>query len=201
MDKYSEHSIELRHRILDATIPLFNAHGLKFTMDALAKSLGMSKKTIYAVFPDKETLLHEMVDYCFDFISQGKEDLIRDERLGFTQKLRRVLGLLTEKYESIDFSKLHVLRDRHPAVYAHVAKRLESGWESTTELLEQGMSTGVLRPFSVPLFKTMMEATLERFFQNDVLIRSHITYRQALEQIVDILLSGILRRDGEEAAL
>ena len=38
----------------------------------------------------------------------------------------------------------------------------------------------------------MMEATLEQFFQQDVLVRSGLTYRQGLEQVVDILLEGIL---------
>ena len=32
-------------------------------------------------------------------------------------------------------------------------------------------------------FKTMMEATLERFFQDDVLVRSGLTYREALEHV------------------
>ncbi len=198
MEKAAPNSLELKQKILDATIPLFNARGLKFTMDELARSLAMSKKTIYAVFPDKATLLHEMVDYCFDFIGQSKERIIRDEGADLPHKLRRVLSLLTDKYESIDLSRLHVLREKYPAVYAHVAQRLESGWESTVALLEQGMAEGSLRRVPIPIFKTMMEATLERFFQDDVLVRSGLTYREALEHVVDILLRGIIagKEDG-----
>ena len=192
MEKAVSYSPELRQRILDAAIPLFNARGLKFTMDDLARSLSMSKKTIYAVFPDKATLLHETVDYCFDFIGRGKERIIRDEGGDLPHKLRLVLGLLTDKYESIDLSRLHVLREKYPAVYAHVAERLESGWESTVALLEQGMTSGQLRRVSIPIFKTMMEATLERFFQNDILVRSGLTYQEALDQVVDILLCGVI---------
>ena len=36
--------------ILEGTIKAFNEKGLKFTMDDVAKILGMSKKTIYTVF-------------------------------------------------------------------------------------------------------------------------------------------------------
>ena len=188
---------ELREKILEATLPLFNAQGLKFTMDELARSLGMSKKTIYAVFPDKRTLLEALADHGFDFIRSSKDRLLEDESLPYTEKLRLVLGTLTEKYESIDLSKLHVLREKYPKVYAHVAERLESGWENTVLLLEQGMADGTLRPFSVPIFKTMMEATLEQFFQSDVLVRGGLSYRQALDQVVDILLRGILAAPGE----
>ena len=198
MEKTAPNAPELKQRILDATLPLFNARGLKFTMDELARSLSMSKKTIYTVFPDKATLLHEMVDYCFDLIGRGKEEIIRREGQSLPEKLRLVLTHLTEKYESIDLSKLHVLREKYPAVYAHVAERLESGWESTVSLLEQGMASGELRAVSIPLFKTMMEATLERFFQNDILVRSGLTYQEALEQVVDILLRGIVA-EGERS--
>ena len=49
--------------ILEGTIKAFNEKGLKFTMDDVAKILGMSKKTIYTVFRDKESMFLAMVDY------------------------------------------------------------------------------------------------------------------------------------------
>lgn len=58
--------MELRETILEGTIQAFNKKGLKFTMDDIAALLGISKKTIYTVFQDKNTLVSEMVDYCFD---------------------------------------------------------------------------------------------------------------------------------------
>lgn len=197
MAKKQPNAAELRHRILEATIPLFNAYGLKFTMDQLAGSLGMSKKTIYTVFPDKRTLLEAMADHCFDFIRTSKDRFLSDETLPLPEKLRLVLSTLTEKYESIDLSRLHDLREKYPTVYERVAQRLENGWESTVGLLEQGLAAGVLRPFEIPIFKLMMESTLEQFFQSDVLVRSGLSYKQALDQVVDILLRGILARPEE----
>jgi len=188
---------QLRHRILEATIPLFNAHGLKFTMDQLARSLGMSKKTIYAVFPDKKKLMEAMADHCFDFIRDSKDRLVEDEALPYAEKLRLVLGMLTEKFESIDLSRLHDLKEKYPSVFERVAQRLESGWGSTVTLLERGMADGTLRPFEIPIFKLMMESTLEQFFQSDVLVRSGLSYRQALDQVVDILLRGIFAEQEE----
>ena len=53
--------MELRETILEETIQAFNKKGLKFTMDDIAALLGISKKTIYTVFQDKNTLVSEMV--------------------------------------------------------------------------------------------------------------------------------------------
>lgn len=55
--------METRQTILEGTIRAFNRKGLKFTMDDVAKELSMSKKTIYTVFRDKESLFFAMVDY------------------------------------------------------------------------------------------------------------------------------------------
>ena len=42
----------LELQILDAAIEAFNEKGVKFTMDDIAKALGISKKTIYTVYKD-----------------------------------------------------------------------------------------------------------------------------------------------------
>jgi hypothetical protein len=72
-----------------------------------------------------------------------------------------------------------------------VEQRLETGWENTIALMEQGMEEGVLRKVSIPIVKMMMEAALEQFFQRDILIQNGITYHEALNQVVDILIMGI----------
>ena len=66
--------MELKETILQGTIKVYSQKGLKFTMDDVAKALGMSKKTIYTVFRDKESLFLTMVDYMFDSIKQ--EELV-----------------------------------------------------------------------------------------------------------------------------
>lgn len=69
--------------------------------------------------------------------------------------------------------------------------RLENGWESTISLIEKGIAEGTIRNISIPIFKTMMEATLEQFFQRDVLSQIDISYQRALKEVVDILVDGI----------
>lgn len=192
MPRHAEDKNIIKSRILDATIEIFNEYGLKFTMDELASRLAMSKKTIYSVFPDKHALLYEMVDYVFDYIRAEKTEVAKNEDLELTEKLRQVMGMLTDKFENIDLSKLHILSEKYPDVYAHVAERLENQWEETIELLNRGVKEGIFREFSIPIFKLMMESTLESFFRNDILVRNNISYRQALDQVVDILLEGII---------
>lgn len=186
--------MEQKMKVLNATIEVFNEKGLKFTMDDIAVKLGMSKKTIYTIFKDKEALFLEMVGYLFSSVKEGEKRVLEDNSLSTLEKIKAILGVMPDKYQNIDFSKLYSLRDKHPKIYAEVEKQLENGWENTIALLEQGMAEGVIRPIKIPIVKTMFEAVLEQFFSRDVLVINGITYQQALEEVVNILIDGITVR-------
>lgn len=189
-----EEKEKLRVTILEGTIQAFNRKGLKFTMDDIAGQLGMSKKTIYTVFRDKETMFFAMVDYMFDSIKESERQVLGDEGLATVEKIRRVLGVLPEGYKDIDFRQLYLLRDKYPKIYKRVEERLESGWETIIGLMEQGMEEGVIKRVDIPIVKLMLEAAIEQFFQRDILIRNQISYAQALDEVVEILVNGIAVR-------
>lgn len=51
---------ELRNRIIDKAAVLFTRHGIKsVTMDYIASQMGISKRTLYENFKDKDQLLLE----------------------------------------------------------------------------------------------------------------------------------------------
>ena len=182
---------QLKTQILDTTIHIFNKKGLKFTLDDIASLQGISKKTIYTVFNSKEDLFLTMVDYIFDSIKESEQKIIDDETMSTEAKIRSILTVLPEAYKDVNFQELYVLKDKYPKIYQKVEMRLETGWESTIELLEQGMEEGVIRIFNIPILKTMFEASIEQFFKRDVLVQNNITYKDALDEVVDILMDGI----------
>ncbi|MBR1860837.1 MAG: TetR/AcrR family transcriptional regulator [Lachnospiraceae bacterium] len=190
---------EQQIHILEGTIRVFNKKGMKFTMDDLAKELGMSKKTIYVSYKDKQGLFFDMVDYLFDNISEKKREVVTDGDLTTVEKIRRILGVMPESYSEIDFRQLYMLKDKYPVLYSQVEKRLETGWEETIALIEQGKKEGVIRDVPIFLVKTMLEASLEQFFARDILVTNKISYNDALEAVVDILVDGIAVKQPQKA--
>ncbi|HNX79874.1 MAG TPA: helix-turn-helix domain-containing protein, partial [Prolixibacteraceae bacterium] len=56
--------MDYRERILARTAELFQIMGIKaLTMDFIAVDLGISKRTIYELFRDKDELLMHAVEY------------------------------------------------------------------------------------------------------------------------------------------
>lgn len=183
-----------REMVLRATIEVFQKKGMKFTMDDVARQLKMSKKTLYKLFCSKEEMFLATVDYLFDGIRRSKEAVTRDDSLSTLEKVRRILGVLPESYKNLDFGQLYQLKEDYPRIYEQVENRLETGWEETLALLQQAIEEGVVRPVQLPIVKVMFESALEQFFRRDVLVRNQITYRCALEEVVDILVDGIAVR-------
>ncbi|MBR1797614.1 MAG: TetR/AcrR family transcriptional regulator [Clostridiales bacterium] len=183
---------DIRTSILKNTIKVFNKKGLKLTMDDVADQMGISKKTIYKYFESKEDIFESIVDYIFDGIKRREQEILDEEGLSLEQRTRKLLAAFPESYTEIDFTKLGDLKDKYPKIYKKMNRRLQSGWEPTIKLLEQGRDEGLYRKDAdFTIFKIMMDAAVARFFETDTLRKSKISYIDALNQVVDILLTGI----------
>ena len=183
---------DLKNRILVNTIKVFNKKGLKLTMDDVAEQMGISKKTIYKYFNSKEEIFDQIVDYIFDGIKARENEILNEEGLSIDERTRKLLAAFPESFTAIDFAKLGDLKDKYPKIYKKMTRRLESGWEPTIELLEQGRKEGIYREDAdLTIFKIMMDASIAKLFEADTLKKSKIKYVECLNQIVDILLLGI----------
>lgn len=183
--------MDIKTQILEATINVFHKKGIKFTMDDLARELGMSKKTIYTVFKDKNELFLTMVDYLFDAIKESEFQILQDDSKTTIEKIHSILCVLPEGYKDLDFAQLFVLQEKYPKIYKQVEIRLENGWENTILLLEQGKKEGVIRDVNISLVKMMLEASIEQFFKRDIIKSNNMSYQNALNEVVDILVMGI----------
>ena len=171
---------ELRVRILDEA-----------AMDDLARSLAMSKKTIYTVFRTKRSIMTATIDRFFAEAYKEQEEILADTSLTTTEQLRRVIGSVPERYIGHDLSQLYVLKDRYPSVYRHWHNCREEYWNAVEVLIKKGIAEGMIRSVSMPILKSMFQRTVEQFFQSDILIKNKIAYRDALSEVADILIDGI----------
>ena len=185
----------LRIRILDSAADLFNSKGIKFTMDDLAHSLGMSKKTIYTVFPDKKSLMIDTIDRFFDTAMEEEEKAAAASEEDTIGQLKQVLGRIPKRYEIYDLRKLYVLKEKYPTVYKHWKKRRAEYWQGAEKLLKAGIEEGKIRPIMLPVFRSMFQASIEQFFQKDILVKNDITYKDAVAEVASILIDGIVRQD------
>lgn len=179
--------MDLRTQILDAAAKLFQAEGLGFTMQQVAAALHISKKTIYTVYSDKETLLIDMVDMLFEKIHRRKAELAALP-LPLEERLRAVIIALPEEYAALDFRQLDALEEKYPAVAARVRRHLETGWEPTIALLEQGIAEKRIRPVNLTVLRRVLTAAFQQLLSG---ANDGSSYAAELDDMMDIFMNGI----------
>ena len=179
--------MELRTQILDAAAELFQAEGLSFTMQQVAAALHISKKTIYTVYSDKQALLIDMVDMLFEKIHRRKAELAALP-VPLEDRLQAVIIALPEEYAALDFRQLDALEEKYPAVAARVRRQLETGWEPTIQLLEQGIAEKRIRPVNLTVLRRVLTAAFQQLLSG---ARDGSSYAAELEDMMDILMNGI----------
>ena len=189
---------EFQRNIYEAAIILFNEKGIKFTMDDISKKLGISKKTLYQTVSDKEQLLDEMVTYCFDRIKEEEEKILKSE-LDLIEKIRQIVIVMPEQYRNIDLRQMRQIRERYPKIYDKVSYRLETGWDGTLKLMQDAIDLGLIRPVNLCIVKAVIEGAFEHFLGSQVLAEYQISYKDALESMMDLIMNGLLSTKGEEA--
>ena len=132
------------------------------------------------------------MDYLFDKIKESETQVLENQQLTTREKIHKILGVMPENYSNFDFTQFYVLRDKHPAVYERVRQRLESGWEMTYELLNQGVEQGLIRSVDFRIFQLAFESAIERFIMGDELEKNGIDYFDALDELVTIMVDGIM---------
>lgn len=186
--------------ITEIVISLMRDKGLKFTMDDVAKQLHISKKTLYKVYDSKELLLYEIIKNGFDEVKVCEQEIADREELSLLEKIKKVIIVLPKSYERFDFAQFSQLKKQYPKLYAYVEHRIENGWELTLDLLSQAMEQRLIKNIQLPILKLMISGAMESFLTKDSLAKNKILYKDALQQMIQILMDGMVvesdRRQG-----
>ena len=71
--------MELVEKIFDGAVEEFQYSGFRFTMDALAKRIGISKRTLYETIPSKEAVIEMVIDRTFEDIKEQQKVILNHQ--------------------------------------------------------------------------------------------------------------------------
>ena len=182
---------ELKERIIDVAIEEFTLMGLKFTMNDIARKLGISKKTIYTIFDSKRDVLVGIADRYSDDFRSMQEEIERNPGLDAEQKFERILLALPEKYYNIGLNRIYELSFKYPRQYDYLMASVNMGWQIAENYLREGIRNGAFDDVSIPVFMSMVKGTVSCFMRTSVLYDNDMTYEQGKLEMVRILMKGI----------
>lgn len=136
----------MEQEILAKAKELFQRYGLRpVTMDDIAKELGVSKKTLYKFFANKEELVSHTVDQVFERVKANMISLSEDEGNAIDM-LFAMDEVVCTNIETHDHSMQFQLERYYPEVYARLEfKKRELVFKMMRVNLERGIREGLFR--------------------------------------------------------
>lgn len=187
---------ETHARILEKAEQLMLERGYsRVTMDELASSLRMSKKTLYRFFSSKEMLGEAVLSSSFARLGQEQAAILQDTRLDFSEKLRRFVQLLTGRYGRA----ATVLRDiqrEAPSLWQRLLElRREAVQLRFGALLSEGVRAGAFRPDVEPrLVIRVLLTVVDQMMRPEVLEELEMSPPEVFSGILGVVLEGIHTR-------
>jgi len=192
--------MEPKERILVKTHELFNRYGIRsVSMDDIATQLGMSKKTLYQYYADKDELVNAVFDVilttkreeCTECTNKG-ENAIHEIFLSFDmmEELLKTMNPSVlfdmQKYHPSAFKKFEEFRDGF--LYKAIKTNLERGIEE--ELYREDIDTDILSRYR--LHSVLLSMNPDFFPTN----KNNLAYIE--QQILEVFLFGIATSKGQK---
>ncbi|MFA7228413.1 MAG: TetR/AcrR family transcriptional regulator, partial [Melioribacteraceae bacterium] len=140
-------SIEIKGRILNKAYEMFHGYGFsKITMEEIAAELGISKKTLYKHFSNKEHILKELISSIKCEVNEFIEELLADKSIEFIEKLKKFMNFIAKQGSRLEGPMGRDLIKNHPEFWRDIDEfRKKSAYSNLSRLIEQGIKSGIFR--------------------------------------------------------
>jgi Transcriptional regulator len=191
--------MELKERILQEASELFFKNGIRnVTMSDIANHLGISKRTLYEIFKDKEELLEVCIDGHIE--KAGKE--MRQMASGsenVISSLMRVYRKHLDEVHNTNKSLMHELKKYHPRIYRKIESHQGVGINLLVPLYEKGVEQGLIRTdvnFEVCLW--LMKSQFKMLMEGDFIPLEKFGVNEFVRTIILNFVRGIATPKGNE---
>jgi len=188
----------VKERILKTAVDLFWRYGVKsVTMDDIAKELGISKKTIYQQFNDKDAIVKEVVEQELQ-CEQTDMDRLEAEASDPIEEVMRTSDYMRARFATMSPVLLNDLKKYHPKAWAMVQKhKHEHIIRGISGNLQRGMAAGLYRSdLDVDVLARMRVEQIEMAFDPAIFPPQKFAMIEVHTQLIHHFLRGILTDRG-----
>lgn len=189
----------MKEKIVHKAADMFITLGFKsVTMDDIARTMGISKKTIYTYFKNKTALVQEATLAMFHVIREGI-DYISNQDKNPIEELYEIKKFVMLHLKGESSSPQYQLQKYYPEIFKKLkALQFETMQECTLRNLKKGVAQGLYRPNLNIEFVSRIYFIGVVGTKDDTLF-PHQTFPKAtlMEEYLEYHLRGIVTRKGE----
>jgi AcrR family transcriptional regulator len=186
--------------ILEQVGRLYHRYGIKsVTMDDVAGQLGISKKTIYEFFSDKEDLIKQLLLFEHEN-SCGFLNAIDGKNFNAIEALFEVYKMINGMLREFNPSMEYDIRKYYPNLFLEIREiRRKRMFESVHKNLLMGQKEGLYRDdLNAEIIAKLHVFRTENLFDNDMFTQEELTSLIMFHEIFVYHLHGILSHEGRK---
>jgi AcrR family transcriptional regulator len=188
-------------RIVESARTHFFSHGFRsVTMDDLAEELAISKKTLYAHFPSKITLLEAVLADKFAGVEAKLEEITRAYPHDFSAALHELLANTQRELDEIKPPFVRDMRQKAPQVFKIVERRRAELIEHFFgKLFIEGQRTGMVRrDLPAKLMIEILLAAVQAIVNPAKVEDLGLTPKTGFASVLKVVLEGVITRKGRK---
>lgn len=189
-----------KEKILKGAEDLFMKYGIRsISMDDIARSVGVSKKTLYQYFEDKEDLV-SMVSKSHLERSTKQYDDLRVTSANSIEELARLSVCLKKDMEEMNPAMLYDIQKFHPKAW-NIWLEYKNKFirESVVRNLKQGIEDGYIRDEVNPEILASVRIELVQLaFSQEIFPREKFSLAEVQGQIFDHFVFGLVTEKGKK---
>jgi AcrR family transcriptional regulator len=192
---------EKRKKILEGSRALILREGMSsLTMGEIASRQGISKKTLYKYFSNKEQLVEETIEGKIAEIGALIEAASRDAGKSFPERLGTILGIVARQLAELGETIVKDVYYREPQLWEKIDKfRREHIFTAITRLFEEGIRDGWVRTdIESRLVPAMFVGAANAILNPSQIFAMTAPPVVIFDTLIRILLGGILTEQGRQ---
>ena len=191
--------MDLKERIIENASTLFFQKGVKsMTMSEIANELGISKRTLYEVFRDKEDLLEncictyiEKADKAMQLLAGDSEDVI--------DAMMRIYAWNLNEMRSINLRTVSDLKKYHSDLYKKVEQKQRENISVLLPLLNKGVEQGLIRSdVNLEIILWLVRSQFKALMNDDYFPVERFSMNEFVRAIILSFIRGIATPSGNE---
>lgn len=195
--------MEILERIRIKAGELFLRYGIRtVTMDEIANQLGVSKKTIYQYYADKDSLVDAVME---DEIQRSRSECMAcaGEAVNAIDEIFSILDNLEQHFANINPSVFYDLeRFHHRAFKKFQVHKEEFICKMFVSNMEKGIAQGLYRPdINVEILARYRMAGIMLMYNQDVFPAAKFPFIELQREIVEHFLFGLSSENGYQFIL
>lgn len=195
--------MELKDRILQKAADLFHRYGVRsITMDEIASQLGVSKKTIYQYYSDKDELVDRVISEIIGN-AQFNCEMLKSDARNAIHEIFQVMDFIKNMFTNMNPAMVFDLNRFHPKAYKlFLNYKNQYLYQMIKDNLERGIREELYRPeINIEIIVKLRLEGMSIAFNPDVFPPAKYNLAEIQQSVVEHFLFGVASLKGYRLVL